>query len=50
VKEVLKPEGVYVQFQYALKSKKLMEKHFSKVSISFTPFNLPPAFVYACRK
>jgi phosphatidylethanolamine/phosphatidyl-N-methylethanolamine N-methyltransferase len=50
VKKVLKPCGVYVQFQYALKSKKLIEQHFNDVSISFTPFNLPPAFVYACRK
>ncbi len=50
VKKSLKPGGIYVQFQYGLKSKKLLDKHFDDVSIDFTPLNIPPAFVYRCRK
>ena len=50
VKKSLKPGGIYVQFQYGLKSKKLLARHFDDVSIDFTPLNIPPAFVYRCRK
>jgi phospholipid N-methyltransferase len=50
VKQSLKPGGVYVQFQYGLKSKTLLKQHFNNVSIDFTPLNIPPAFIYRCRK
>lgn len=46
----LKPTGRYIQFQYSLQSKKLLKNLYSKVSIAFTPFNFPPAFVYTCDK
>ncbi len=48
--DVLKPKGKYVQFQYSLQSKKLLEGIFSHVSVGFTVKNFPPAFVYTCRK
>ncbi|MFM1655268.1 class I SAM-dependent methyltransferase [Brevibacillus sp. B_LB10_24] len=49
VVETLDPEGVFVTFQYSLQMKAELEERFKKVSISFTPFNVPPAFVYTCR-
>ena len=48
--KVLRNEGKYVQFQYSIQAKKLLESTFDKVSISFTPLNFPPAFVYTCDK
>lgn len=46
----LKQKGKYVQFQYSLQSKKLLESKYKDVSISFTIKNFPPAFVYTCNK
>lgn len=42
--------GKFIQFQYSLKQKRELEHVFPKVSISFTPLNIPPAFVYTCGK
>lgn len=46
----LRPGGVYIQFQYSLKNVKDLRRAFSDVRISFELFNLPPAFVFACRR
>ena len=46
----LKPNGVFVAFQYSLQMKKLLSQKFSRVEISFVPLNFPPAFVYICHK
>ncbi len=46
----LKSNGLYVQFQYSLNAKKLLKRIYSSVKIDFTPKNIPPAFVYTCRK
>ncbi len=46
----LKPYGRYIQFQYSLQAKKLLKALYKRVSIGFTPFNFPPAFVYTCEK
>ena len=48
--DVLKPTGKYIQFQYSLQSKKLLESIYKSVSIKFTIKNFPPAFVYTCHK
>lgn len=48
--EILKPKGKYVQFQYSLQSKKLLESVYKSVNVSFTLKNFPPAFVYTCLK
>lgn len=50
VKAALHQDGVYVQFQYTLTSRALLQQHFSDVTVDFTPLNIPPAFVYCCRK
>jgi phospholipid N-methyltransferase len=49
VAETLDPDGVFVTFQYSLQMKAELEGRFKKVNIGFTPFNIPPAFVYTCR-
>lgn len=46
----LKKNGKYIQFQYSLQSKKLLEEKYKNVNIQFTIKNLPPAFVYNCIK
>src|SRR5690554_363182 len=46
----LKPDGRFIQFQYSLNARKLLIKIFSSISIQFTANNLPPAFVYTCKK
>lgn len=46
----LKNKGKYIQFQYTLNAKKNLEEQFQRVHLSFTPLNLPPAFVYTCIK
>lgn len=48
--DCLKEKGKYVQFQYSLQSKKLLESKYKDVSIKFTVKNFPPAFVYSCNK
>jgi phospholipid N-methyltransferase len=46
----LRKSGMYVQFQYSLQSKKLLESVFKSVKVKFTLKNFPPAFVYVCLK
>ena len=46
----LKNNGKYIQFQYSLQSKKLLETKYDEVKIQFTIKNFPPAFVYSCVK
>ncbi|MGB0915770.1 MAG: class I SAM-dependent methyltransferase [Crocinitomicaceae bacterium] len=46
----LKDSGKYIQFQYSLQSKKLLQSTYDDVSVKFTIKNLPPAFVYTCSK
>jgi phospholipid N-methyltransferase len=46
----LKPGGVYVQYQYSLNAKKLLEMKFGKLEMGFVGINVPPAFVYLGRK
>lgn len=48
-KKVLGTHGQYIQFQYSLNAKKLLKSYFTEMNISFTPVNIPPAFVYTCK-
>ncbi len=48
--DALKDTGKYIQFQYTKQAKKMLQAKFNTVSISFTPLNFPPAFVYTCDK
>ena len=46
----LAPEGRFVQFQYTTNLEPLLESYFIHVQRRWIPINLPPAFVYVCRK
>jgi phospholipid N-methyltransferase len=46
----LKPGGMFVAFQYSLQMKKQFASMFDLQAIRYVPLNLPPAFVYVCRK
>ena len=48
--EVLSEKGKFIQFQYSLNALSKLKLLFSKVKISFTFLNLPPAFVFVCSK
>ncbi|MGH1388034.1 class I SAM-dependent methyltransferase [Kordia sp.] len=50
VYKYLNKNGVYIQYQYSLKSYRELKKTFDKVDLSFTLMNVPPAFVYTCYK
>ncbi|MBO8164624.1 MAG: methyltransferase [Brevibacillus sp.] len=44
----LAPGGMFVTFQYSLQMKAELMRRFDRVQVSFTPLNVPPAFVYTC--
>lgn len=46
----LKCGGLFIAFQYSWQMKHQLEQHFDIIKICFVPVNLPPAFVYVCRK
>jgi phospholipid N-methyltransferase len=46
----LKPGGYFVAFQYSLQMKRQLNQYFDIETIKLVPLNLPPAFVYVCRK
>ena len=46
----LKPGGLFIAFQYSQQMKKQLSQHFDIEEILFVPMNVPPAFVYICRK
>ena len=43
-------EGIYVQFQYSSKLESVLKRFFPNIKRTWVAQNLPPAFVYACRK
>ena len=47
-REILRPDGQFLQYQYALQDYGLLKDSFSSVNVTFTLANLPPAFVYSC--
>ncbi len=46
----MKDYGVYVQFQYLLASFAHVRREFDAKIIGFEPRNIPPAFIYECKK
>ena len=50
IEQALKPGGLFIAFQYSLQMKKKLSEHFTIEAIPFVPLNIPPAFVYVCRK
>ncbi len=49
VKNILRPNGAYIQFQYSLGAYRELQSVFDQVNIKFTLLNIPPAFVYQCQ-
>lgn len=45
---ILRADGQFFQFQYALQDYGLLKDYFQRVSVSFTMANVPPAFIYSC--
>lgn len=50
INKALKPGGLFIAFQYSLQMKKTLSEHFIIEKINLVPLNIPPAFVYVCRK
>ncbi|MDF2714724.1 MAG: phospholipid N-methyltransferase [Paenibacillus sp.] len=46
----LKPGGLFIAFQYSQQMRKQLDRRFDIEHIHFVPLNIPPAFVYVCRK
>ena len=46
----LKDKGKFVVYQFLNSFKKCISSYFSRISIKFVPFNIPPCFVYVCEK
>lgn len=46
--QVLGNHGHYIQFQYSLNAKQLLESYFRTTTITTVVRNIPPAFVYRC--
>ncbi|MCZ8519150.1 MULTISPECIES: class I SAM-dependent methyltransferase [Paenibacillus] len=46
----LRPGGSFIAFQYSLQMRSLLTRAFEIEAIRFVPLNVPPAFVYVCRK
>ncbi|QQE73815.1 phospholipid methyltransferase [Brevibacillus composti] len=49
VQSALVPGGLFITFQYSLQLKAELQQRFQRVEITFTPLNIPPAFIYTCR-
>lgn len=50
VEKVLTPGGLFITFQYSLQLRAELEARFEQMDIDFTPLNIPPAFIYTCRR
>lgn len=48
--DALHSDGIFIQYQYSLFDYRLLKKHFKQVKLDFTPLNIPPAFIYICKK
>lgn len=49
-KNNLKEKGLFIQFQYSLRTKKILRSYFPDINTAFTTMNFPPAFVFTCEK
>jgi phospholipid N-methyltransferase len=47
--QAIKPQGLFIQYQYSLKDYHHMKAIFKHVHVKFELLNIPPAFIYVCR-
>ncbi len=50
VRKQLSDKGVFIQFQYTSKLESVLHRFFPNVKRTWVAKNIPPAFVYECRK
>ncbi|MFC2335826.1 MAG: class I SAM-dependent methyltransferase [Selenomonas noxia] len=50
IDRTLTDDGIFVAFQYSPQMYETFRRIFRKVEVGFTFLNLPPAFIYVCRK
>lgn len=50
IQTILKPSGLFLQLSYTITTYKKFNHQFPKIQFKFTPLNLPPAFVFVCKK
>ncbi|MBI2557729.1 methyltransferase domain-containing protein [Candidatus Woesearchaeota archaeon] len=50
IRDSLNDGGKFVLFQYTNGLRELLESYFGSVERKFVPLNVPPAFIYLCRK
>ncbi|MEC0269498.1 class I SAM-dependent methyltransferase [Paenibacillus anseongense] len=50
IETTLKPGGLFIAFQYSQQMRKQLSQRFEIERVHFIPLNVPPAFVYVCRK
>ncbi|WP_240689319.1 class I SAM-dependent methyltransferase [Ammoniphilus sp. YIM 78166] len=50
ISKSLKPDGLFIAFQYSLQMKSMLKQYFDHVEVGFELRNIPPAFVYTCAK
>ncbi|MEK8128423.1 phospholipid methyltransferase [Paenibacillus filicis] len=50
IHEALAPNGIFLAFQYTLLLRKQFEAYFSVVDTGYTWMNIPPAWVFKCKK
>ena len=49
--KILVNNGTFIQYQYSLSYFKKLKKVFKEsISLEFEPLNIPPAFIYRCKK
>ena len=48
--ENLNENGCFIQLQYSPVRKKELKKFFPAVKVNFVPLNIPPAFVFVCKR
>lgn len=49
-RDILSPDGLYVQMHYNMMEKKRYLKVFGNCEMHFVPINIPPAWVLVCQK
>lgn len=48
---ILEDKGTFIQYQYSLSYLKKLKKVFKEsISLEFEPLNIPPAYIYRCKK
>jgi phospholipid N-methyltransferase len=48
IKQRLQPDGKFIMFQYSIYTRRELQQIFGNLKTDFTPWNIPPAFVFTC--